>query len=77
MEALVRHPASDMQDEMLRRYCAEAEERIARASNAIQARRLGEEVCAKLETECTSKLVLHATRTYVEQIINEIFGRRR
>jgi hypothetical protein len=77
MEALVRHPVSDMQDEMLKRYCAEAEARITHASNARQARQWGEEICAKLERECSSKLILNATRTYIHRIIQEVFQKKR
>ncbi len=77
MEALVRHPVSDLQDEMLKRYCAEAEARILHASTAQQARRWGEEICSKLERECSSKLILNATRTYIDAIIQELFSKKR
>lgn len=77
MEALVRHPVSNPQDEMLKRYCAEAEARIVHASSARQAREWGEEICSKLERECSSKLILDATRTYIDRIIQEIFHQKR
>lgn len=77
MGALVPHPVSDIQDEILRRYCTEAERRIMQAHNAQQARQWGEEVCAQLRQECSSTLVLHATRTYVDALIRDLFGKPR
>ncbi len=77
MEALVRHPVANTQDEMLKRYCAEAEALIVHASSALQARAWGEEICSKLERECSSKLILNATRIYIDQLIQEMFQKQR
>ena len=77
METLVRHSTLDAQDDLVRRYCAEAEAHIRRAGDAAQAHRWGEEICARLEKECSSKLILDATRSYIEQVIRGMFGDRR
>lgn len=76
MEALIRHPVSDVQDEMLKRYCAEAQARIIHAPTVHEARLWGEEMCSKLERECSSKLILNATRAYIDAIIRERFERK-
>lgn len=65
---------NDEQEELLRRYCREAEEKIAGAKDAATAVRLKEEVCREFKRECASDLVINATRAYLDLIIAERWG---
>jgi len=59
----------EMQHSLLQKYCTDAEETIAKAPNPAAARALRDELCSRFATECDSELVIHATRTYIDQII--------
>ena len=72
---LVKHPNHTRQDSLLAQYCSEAEERIRTATNIIEARQFGDELFAKFQRECSSELLFHATRQYIDEIISRTFGR--
>jgi hypothetical protein len=73
METLVKHPSTDAQGELLKQYCSEAESLIRSATTIAEAKKLGEQVCSKFQQECESTLVVNATRTFIDDIINRIF----
>ncbi len=60
---------ADSQEELLRRYCAMAEESLGQAIDLASARRLADELCERFGRECSSPLVVNATRKYLEQAI--------
>ena len=69
MENLAKHPTYDPQETLFERFCGEAETLIASAKSKEEAVRIKDELCAKFEKECGSNLVITATRTFVDQII--------
>ncbi len=71
---LVKHPSLTLQDSLLTQYCSEAEERILSAATILEARQIGEELCTRFQRECSSELLFHATRQYIEEIIARTFG---
>ncbi|MBI5474744.1 MAG: hypothetical protein HY961_20585 [Ignavibacteriae bacterium] len=72
---LIKHPTHTPQDGLLARYCSEAEEKIRSATNATEARQLGNELCSQFQKECDSELLFNATRQYINDIITRTFGR--
>ena len=69
MEAIVRHPSYDEQDELVRGYCREAEGLIALARSHTEALCVKDEWCTRFHNECKSALVFNAAEKYLDQII--------
>ena len=69
MEAVVRYPSFDEQDELVRGYCNEAEALIATARSRTEALRIKDEWCMRFKNECKSTLVVNAAGNYLDQII--------
>ena len=65
---------TDVQSELVSRYCGDVDTMIGEAATEEQAERIGEEMCMKLERECRSELVVNATRAYVQDIIRKRWG---
>lgn len=64
-------PPDDGQEEIIRRYCAEAESALERAGDGTSARAIVDRYCSRFQAECASELVVHATRRYLEQRIRQ------
>lgn len=75
MENLTRHAAYDPQHELLKRYCKQAEHEIAKAPDLSAALRAKERLCADLERECASAIVVTGTRSYLDKIIADRWGK--
>ena len=69
MEQVTKHPKSNDQEEILRRYCSEAERLLGEASDLRQAIDIRNQLCTRLQNECSSGLLLNATKAYVDRII--------
>jgi len=69
MEQIVKHPSFDTQQELLRRYCKEAEALLTKATDMNDASRIKEEACERFQQECNSSLLVNATKDYIDQII--------
>jgi hypothetical protein len=74
MEAVVKHPADAVQDELVRDYCREAEGRIESAGSYVDAVRLKEEWCRKFQQECESALISNAAAEYLNRVIVRRWG---
>ena len=70
MEQVTKHRRSNDQEEILRRYCSEAERLLGEASDLGQAIGIRNRLCTRLQNECSSGLLLNATRAYVDRIIS-------
>jgi hypothetical protein len=64
-----RPPDLTSQEALIRRYCAEAEERLLTATTMDDALRIRNELCARFEAECTSPMVHSATKQYITDVI--------
>jgi hypothetical protein len=64
----------DLQSDLVRRYCGDADAMIREAATMEQAESIGEEICGKLARECSSELVVNASRAYVKDIIHKRWG---
>ena len=73
MERLTVRASPDVQEEIIQRYCAEAQRLLDRASSEDEALSIRARVCSQLARECDSPLILDATRTYVDRVIREIW----
>lgn len=73
MVSLLPHLPSDPQAEVVQRYCAEAEKRIAEAKTHEEAASARETLCSRLREDCTSGLLVHATEEYITRLIEEKF----
>lgn len=58
------------QTDLVARYCEEAEQLLADATDYESALRLRDEVCGRFQNECRSALIVNATRDYLTQIIS-------
>jgi hypothetical protein len=74
MEPIIQHPRYDHQETLVAAYCSEAEERLKLARNREEAVALAEELCREFEGECESDIVTIATRTYVDQLVDQLWG---
>jgi len=69
MEKIVKHPHLDTQEELLHRYCKEAEILLIKASDINEAIRIKDEACKRLQWEYNSSIFVNATKDYVNRII--------
>jgi hypothetical protein len=75
METLTRPPVNERQQELIRRTCLEAEERIARARDRGEALLIREQVCERFGRECQSAFVVHALRHHLMEVIRALPAR--
>ncbi len=59
------------QDEIVRRYCSEAADAIESAKDAASARVMVESFCSRFSAECSSDLIVHASRQYLTQRLRD------
>lgn len=70
------HKPPDPQQELLKQYCAEAETMLRTFTSEADARKVGEIMCSRFEQECSSALVIQATRAYIGDVIRRMFGEK-
>jgi len=71
----IRAPGNpDHLSDLIRKYCAEAEERLNAAADYSSALRLKESLCARFQEECESSLVVSATRQYIDAVLRQRWG---
>lgn len=70
MESRASTPFGLSQEDLLNRYCLEAEKLLAEATDYASALKLRDEVCARFQQECQSSLIANGTREYLTQIIS-------
>ncbi len=61
--------ASIAQDETIRRYCSQIEERIKNAPSKAEAGIIVENACISFEQECLSDLLKNSLETYVTGLL--------
>jgi hypothetical protein len=76
VEAIRGSENSEKQEELIRRYCAEAENEIAKAPDYASAKRLKESLCARFEQECESRLIIGAISQHLENLLKQLWGAR-
>jgi hypothetical protein len=59
---------------LVREYCGIATARMSRAATREEAISIKEEACAQFGQSCTSELVAHATKKFLEEQIREAWG---
>ncbi len=69
MEPLKARLVSDPQGEIIERYCAEARQLLDQAHSHEDALAIRARVCSQLAQECESPLILNATQSYVDRVI--------
>ena len=67
---------NERQEDLLRRYCDQAEAALRDAKDFASAKRIGDELCDRFAQECTSSMIVHATRTYLDELINHRWGKQ-
>jgi hypothetical protein len=73
MERLRTGLSPDSQGQIIERYCAEARELLKNATSREQALAIRTRVCSQLAQECDSSLILDATQTYVDRVIQDMW----
>jgi len=77
MEDIRPGPYSPKQEELIRRYCEEAEKVLSSAANYPSAVRMKQSLCERFEKECDSKLVVSATKLFIENLLKQRWGIRK
>ena len=67
---------SEKQEELIRRYCAEAVSLLAEAPDYESAVRLKESLCKRFQSECDSSLVVAATSLHLEKVLKQRWHRK-
>ena len=62
---------SKRQNNLVRKYCVEAERMLAEATDYPTAVQLKVSLCEQFQKECDSTLVVTATRQYLDGVIRE------
>jgi hypothetical protein len=62
---------SERQNDLLRKYCTEAERLLSEAADFATAIQLKDSLCEQFQRECESSLVIAATREYLEGVIRK------
>lgn len=74
MEKNVTQARSERQEDLLARYCSEAEGLILAAKDAREAQEIRDRLCKRFQEECNSQLIVNATRAYADHIITHIWS---
>jgi hypothetical protein len=74
MEDMRQRPDSTKQDELIRRYCEEAEKVLSAAADYPSAVRMKHSLCDRFEKECDSKLVVSATKQFIDNLLKHRWG---
>jgi hypothetical protein len=73
MERLKNRTIPDPQEEIVERYCAEARHLLDQATSREEAVAIRARVCSQLARECDSALILDATQSYVDRVIQKMW----
>jgi hypothetical protein len=73
MERLKQSTIPDPQQEVIERYCAEARKLLDQACSEEEAIAIGTRMCSRLAQECDSTLILDATQSYVDRMIQTMW----
>ena len=74
MEDMRQRPDSTKQDELIRRYCEEAEALLSSAEDYPSAVRMKQSICERFQKECDSELIVHATGQFIDNLIKTRWG---
>jgi len=66
---------SEKQEDLIRKYCAEAESVLAEAHDYNSAVRLKDSLCRRFQNECDSSLVVVATKIHLDNLLKKRWGR--
>ncbi len=69
MEDLAIVSKSRKQEQLIHKYCEEAEATLATASDYDAAVRLKDSLCDRFQKECDSELVVYAVRKYIGNLV--------
>ncbi len=69
MEDLGVPQSSELQDALLRKYCAEAETLLAQAPDYDTAFRLKQALCERFQSECESSIVVAAAKVHLDNLL--------
>jgi hypothetical protein len=75
MEQITRHPAHELQHEILERLCRQAEERLSSVSDLDSALLVRAKFCERLEQECVSAMIISGARSFIDGMIADRWGR--
>lgn len=70
MEELQERTLPDPASDLVERYCAEARSQLEQAQTRKEALEMKESFCSRLARECGSRLVVSASRAYIEGFID-------
>jgi hypothetical protein len=65
---------SEKQQELIRKYCAEADSVLSGAADYDSALHLKESLCKRFQNECDSSLVVAATSLHLDSMLKERWG---
>lgn len=79
MEELIHdghgHPPRDeRQAALIARYCAEAAERVEKASDRDEAKRIIADSCARFESDCQSTILRRQLRRFADELLQQRWG---
>ena len=74
MEPIRAVPQLPKQEELIRRYCEEAEALLSSAEDYPSAVRMKQSICVRFQKECDSELVVHATGQFIDNLIKTRWG---
>lgn len=74
MESTTRYKANREQERLIQIICKGAMDRIETAGTKAQAEMIASEVCAQMEKDCQSPLVVSASRRYLHSRIEDHWG---
>jgi hypothetical protein len=67
-------PQLPKQEELIRRYCEEAEALLSSAEDYPSAVRMKQSICKRFQEECDSELIVHATGQFIDNLIKTRWG---
>ena len=75
MEDHVISARSEKQEDLVRKYCAEAESILAEATDYDSAARLKDSLCRRFHDECESSLVVAALELHLDSLLKQRWRR--
>ena len=75
MEDHVISARSEKQEDLVRKYCAEAEGMLAEAQDYDSAARLKDSLCRRFQVECESSLVVAAMELHLDSLLKQRWRR--
>jgi hypothetical protein len=74
MKAIRPVPHLPRQEELIHRYCEEAESLLSSAEDYPSAVRMKQSICERFQKECDSELIVHATSQFIDNVIKARWG---